>query len=234
MRQWLLSPLQSRHLGTSHNSPNCHQLPCRIFLNFINGLKSLSFQRRFYFWGKPEVAGCQIWAVGVLSHLGDLMFRQKNCRRHDAWAGALLWWSCQSPAAHSCGLLNHPNSFHGGMYKLNTKLDADSLLYSLRHFECDGCTVHMLIQGHLPPPLTSTVKSSLFTHAQSSPLSLAARLHQCDANYFCYNNNGWTFSSQTSYIPLLLLGYNLVHHVTVLNTVDNCNTMIFVHLNIIK
>ena len=39
--QWCLSPLQSRHLGTSHSSPNCPQLPHPIFLNLINGLKSL-------------------------------------------------------------------------------------------------------------------------------------------------------------------------------------------------
>ena len=31
----------------------------------------------------------------------------KNCTRCDAWAGVLLWWSCQSPVAHSCGLLNN-------------------------------------------------------------------------------------------------------------------------------
>ena len=34
----------------------------------------------------------------------------------------------------------------------------------------------MLIQQHLSPPLTITVKSSLFTHVHSSQLSLAARL----------------------------------------------------------
>ena len=37
--------LQNRHLGTSYSSPNCHQLPRRIFLNLIDGLKSLPFQR---------------------------------------------------------------------------------------------------------------------------------------------------------------------------------------------
>ena len=62
--------------------------------------------------------------------------KKKLCRRCDAWADALLWWSCQSPVAHSCGLLNHPNSFHGGMFKLNTKSDAHSLLCSLSQFEC--------------------------------------------------------------------------------------------------
>ena len=58
--------------------------------------------------------------------------------------------------------------------KLNAKFDADFLLYSLSHFACHGHTVHMLTQRHLPPPLTSTVKSSLFTHVHSNPLSLAA------------------------------------------------------------
>ena len=97
-------------------------------------------------------------------------------------------------------LLNHPNSFRGGMFKLNAKSDADSLLYSFSHFECNSHTVHMLIQQCLLPPLTSsTVKSSLFTHACSSPLSLAARLHQCHTNRSHYINSGWTFSGQTSY-----------------------------------
>ena len=90
--------------------------------------------------------------------------------------------------------------FWGGMFK-DTKSDADSLLYSLSYFECDGHTVHMLAQLHLlPTPLTSTAKSSLFTHAHSSPLSLAARLHRCHVNHSHYINNGWTFSRQTSYM----------------------------------
>ena len=94
------------------------------------------------------------------------------------------------------GLLDHPNSFCGGMFKLHTKYDADSLLYLLTHFECDGHTVHVFAQQPLPHPLTSTVKSSLFTHAHSSPLSLAARLHRCHANCSHYINNGCTFSGQ--------------------------------------
>ena len=95
--------------------------------------------------------------------------------------------------------LNHLNSFCGGIFKLNSKLDAESLLYSLSHCECDGHTVHMLPQRRLPPPLISTMKSSLFTHAHSSPLSLAASLHQCCANHSCYITKGWSFSRQTSY-----------------------------------
>ena len=112
---------------------------------------------------------------------------------------ALSWWSWQSPVAHSCGLLNHLKSFCGGMFKLNAKLDADSLLYLLSHFECEGHTVHKFTQWCLPPTLTSSVKSLVFTHADSSSLSLAARTHWCSANHSHYINNGWIYSGQTSY-----------------------------------
>ena len=44
---------------------------------------------------------------------------------------ACSWWSCQSSVAQSWGLLNYPNSFLRGMFKLNAKFDADSLLYSV-------------------------------------------------------------------------------------------------------
>ena len=124
-------------------------------------------------------------------------FAKNLCMRCDAWVGALSWWSCQSPVAHSYDLLDHPNSFHGGMFKFNTKLDADLLLYLLSHFEWDGHTVHMLTRQRLPPPMTSTVKLSLFTHVHSSPLSLAARSYRCRRNHSRYINNGWTFSGQT-------------------------------------
>ena len=79
------------------------------------------------------------------------------------------------------------------MFTLNAKFDEDSLLYLLSHFGWDGHTAHMLTQWHLPPPLMSTVKLSLFTHVHSGPLSLAARLHRCFANCSHYINNGWTF-----------------------------------------
>ena len=78
--QQRLSRLQSRHLGTSHSSPNRHQLPHCIFLNLIYGLKSLVFQRWFWFWEKTEVTGCQIWAVVEPSLLGDWMFHQKTAQ----------------------------------------------------------------------------------------------------------------------------------------------------------
>ena len=89
------------------------------------------------------------------------------------------------------------------MSKLNTKFDANLLLYLLSHFEYNGHTVHMLTQWHLLPPLTSTVK--LFTHVHSSLQSLTARLHQCCTNHSHYINNGWAFSVQTSFLFLYFL-----------------------------
>ena len=67
------------------------------------------------------------------------MFRQKNCRRHDAWAGALLWWSCQSPAAHSCGLLNHPNSFL--IIQTEHSEECSSLMQIFLQIHCSTCPV---------------------------------------------------------------------------------------------
>ena len=80
------------------------------------------------------------------------MFHEKNYTRCGACVGVLLWWSCHSPASHSYGLLNHPNNFHRGIFKLNAKFDADSLLYSLNHFECyghtDTCSFNGIYQSH--------------------------------------------------------------------------------------
>ena len=96
-------------------------------------------------------------------------------------------------------LLNHLNSFHGGMFTLNAKSDADPLLCLLSHCECYCHTVHILTQWHLLPSLTSTVKSSLFTHAHYSPLCLAARLHRCCTNRSLYRDFFHTLNIQ---IPL--------------------------------
>ena len=196
--QWCLSPLQSRHLGTSHSSSNHHQLPCCTFLKLIDSLKSLPFQKVILVLRKARSCRAPNLCYRGAESPGWFEVWLKN----SAWAGTLLWWSCQSPVAHSCGLLIHPHSFYRGMFKPNTKLDVGSLLYTLSHFEGDGHTVHMLTQWHLLPPPTSAVKSSLFMHVHSSPLSLAARLHWCYTNLSHYVANGYTFSGQTLY-PLM-------------------------------
>ena len=166
--QGCLSSLQSRQLGAPHCSP--------IFVD------------------------CSLYTLNILRC-------SACCRPSRTWATFkrfLIIFEAFVPhfylfCAHCIipqNLLNHPNSLCRGMFKLNTKFDADSLLYSLSHFECDGHRVHILTQWCLLLPLTSTMTSSLFMGAHSSPISLAAGLHHCCANCSRYINNGQTFSRQ--------------------------------------
>ena len=141
---------------------------------------------------------------GELSHLGDLMFHKKN----SAEDVMREWEYCrdkvashQLPIAVAFWTIQIVSQ---GMFKLNAKFDADSLLYLLSHFECHGHAVHILTQKCLPPPLTSTVKSSLFTHVHSSPLVLAARLYWGHANCSHCINNGWTFPRQTLHASITM------------------------------
>ena len=158
---------------------------CRVFLGNIKSpwwlrplpprfgiLQLLAFPKPKITFEREDISDCQIDS-GIYDGAESPEWfdvSQKNCTRCDAWAGVLSWWSCQSPVVHSYSLLNHLNSFQGGMLKLHTKSDADSLLCSLSHLECGGHTVHMVTQQHLLPSLSSTVKSSLFTCAFQSTL----------------------------------------------------------------
>ena len=117
--QWHPTPLQSRHLGTSLSSPN-H--PHGSFLNLIDGLNISSFSKVILVLGKVRSHRVPNLGCSKAESPGVLMFHQKLCRRCDTWVCALSWWSCQSAVAHSCGLQNHSNSFHGGMSKFNANL----------------------------------------------------------------------------------------------------------------
>ena len=99
---------------------------------------------------------------------------------------------------HRRNLLNHPNSFHGGLFKLNEKSDAN---------HCSTCSV---ILSMMATRYTSSLDSVYCPHwlvqwrhhcSHSSTLSSAARLHQCHTNHSHHINNGYTFSGQTSYNP---------------------------------
>ena len=199
--QWCLSPLQGRHLVTSHSSPslpstvlNTLESPLAASSYFLEShqrseisslSKMISVLRKARSHRVPNL-GCGgtespgWFDVSPETSAGDVMHEWACCRNEAA---------NQSPVSHSCGLLNHPNSFHGGIFKLKPKFDADSLLYSLSHFECHSHTVHVLTQWSLPAPPTSTVKSSVFTRVHCRPLSLAANLHWCHANHSRYINN---------------------------------------------
>ena len=86
--------------------------------------------------------------------------------------------------------------------------ECSSLMQNLMQICCSTCSVILNVRdmqyicslnGHPPPPLTSTVKSSLFAHAHSSPLSLAAPLYQCCTYHPHCINSGCTFSRHASH-----------------------------------
>ena len=148
--QWCFSLLQSRHLGTLHSSPNCHQLPHCIFLKSHQWSEISSLSKVILVFRKagshraPDL-GCRVakslgW-FGILpkNTAQDTTHEQVHC--HDEAANH------QFPIVCIIKL-----SFHGGMFKLNTKFHADKLLHLLSHFESDGHTVHMLTQWCLPLP----------------------------------------------------------------------------------
>ena len=139
-----LSPLQSRHLGTSHNSPSHHELSHHIFPNLINRSEIPSLSKAILVLGKARsYRAPNLGSTGSESP-GWFDVLSKNCTRCDAWTDVLLWWTCQLPFAHNSGFLNHPDSFLWGMFNINAKFDADLLLYWLSHLECNGHTAHMI------------------------------------------------------------------------------------------
>ena len=174
-----------------------------------------------------KVRNCRVPNLGCRGAESPGWFEvSPNCTRCDAWVGALSWWSCQSPVAHSCSLLNQLNSFCGGMFKLSTKFDADLLPYSVILFY-----FFFIFWSLLPPYCSVILNMTPHSTAQSfwiwhhtvhtcslngiycphwlqwshrscvcipSPLSLATRLHWCFANRSHYLNNGWSFPRQTS------------------------------------
>ena len=56
---------------------NGHQLAHRIAMNRLDVVEPLSFERHFYFWEHPKVAGSYVWTVRRLVKLYNLVFRQK-------------------------------------------------------------------------------------------------------------------------------------------------------------
>ena len=124
--------------------------------------------------------------------LGDLMFCQKALHKTWCMGGGVV--TMKLPVT-SWPQLQPPESSEQFPQR-NVQASCKTwcrFFVLLAHFECDSHTVHTLTRYHLLLPLTSTVKSSLFTHAHSSLLSLADRLHWCNTNHSPYINNGWIF-----------------------------------------
>ena len=93
--QWNLSPLQSRPWELTQFS----QLPSAA----PTVLHRFPFTGDFSFGKSQKLQGTKwCWITWVI-----WCFANKLCMRWDAGEGVLLWWSCQSPVAQTCSLLNH-------------------------------------------------------------------------------------------------------------------------------
>ena len=105
------------------------------------------------------------------------------------------WVCCRDEAA------NHqlPIAVAFGIIWIVSVDEYSSLMQNLMQICCSARSVILNVtatqyicsfNGVYHPPLTSTVKLSLFMHAHSRPLSLAARLHRWCANRSGCVNNG--------------------------------------------
>ena len=140
--QWHLSSLQSKHLGTSRSSFSI----CSIVQNTLQNpfLESpsaslsyfpesqwwseiSSFSKVILVWEKTEVIGCQIWAVGGLSHLGNLMFHKKNPNNSASYM--MREWACCSDEAAS-----HQLSI----------VAASWIIWIVSMEECSGLTLNLM------------------------------------------------------------------------------------------
>ena len=149
-----------------------------------------------------EVTGYQIWVTWVI-----WCFTKKLCTRRDAWAGALSWWSCQSPVAHCSGLLNHLNIFCGG--------ECSNLMHNLMQIHCSTCSVILSVMTtqytcslndvYRPHWLGQWSRHCSQTHIPVPSPWLPGYIK--NNKLFCYVNNGWTFSRQTLYVCIYVYMY---------------------------
>ena len=145
-----------------------------------------------------KARSCRLPNLGcnLLNHPGDLIFHKKPARNM-----MQEWACCHNEAA------NHqlPIAMASWIIQMVSMEEGSSLIQNLMQICYSAHSVILNATATkytcLPmAPLMSTVKSALFTHGHSSPLSLASRLHQPHANHSHYINIGWTFSRQTSYM----------------------------------
>ena len=112
------------------------------------------------------------------------------------------WACCDEAASHRL-----PTAAVFWIIRIVSVEECSSLMQNLTQIHCSHSIIvnamatpyNCSLNSIYCPPLPSTMTSSLFTRAHSSPVSLAARLHRCHVNHSRYINNGWTFSRQTLY-----------------------------------
>ena len=102
-----------------------------IFSWLKDSLKSLPFQ-----WWSLVLGKARSHRTPSLGWKGDCVTRVIWCftkNLHEMWGTSRRIVKMKQPitSCHSCSLQNHPSSFHGGMFKLKAKLNADLLIYLL-------------------------------------------------------------------------------------------------------
>ena len=97
-------------------------------------------------------------------------------------------------------LLNHSNSFRGWMSKFEAKLDADSLIYSPGHCECDSNTINKLAQRCLTATWLAPRESNcarMRSRVSSDQLPVTSRPRDQFSRY-----SKWLDTFRTDLIPL--------------------------------
>ena len=130
-------------------------ISCSVIFSWISlAIWNLfAFKGDFNFEKSQKLQGTK--SVEGLSHLADLMLHQKTLHCCDEASShqlpiAATFWMIQIISAEECSSVMQMMHIH--YYTCSIILNA-----------CKGHTVHVPTQWHSPPPLTSTVKSSLFT-----------------------------------------------------------------------
>ena len=174
--QWLLSPFKVGTLGTHTVLPGA--ISCPVVFSLI----SLTVWYLFPFKGDSSFGKVTSHRVPNLGYSGAESPR----------------WFAVSPKnvmheqVHSCGLLYHPDSFCGGMFKLNAKYDADSLLSSL------------IILNVMVTQYTCSLRGVYHPHW------LVQRSHHCSCTYIPFHSPrlpGYINVVQTVLIILTMIGH---------------------------
>ena len=125
--QWCLNTLQSRHLGTSHSSPNCYPLLHCIFQNII-----LSLSKVVLVFGKSKIHRAPNLGCRGLSHRGDLLSHGKTAR------DVMQEWTCCRDEAASHQV---PRAAAFWIIWIVSMEECSSLTQNLMRIHCSTCPV---------------------------------------------------------------------------------------------
>ena len=123
--------------------------------------------------------------------------------RRDAWAGALSWWSCQSPVAHSCSLLNHPTFW---VIQIVSTEECSSLTHNLMRIRCFTCSA---ILNAMATQYTCSLNAIYYPHW------LVQWSHHCLHMYILAHSPwlpGYIDVIQTVLVTLIVAGHFLDRH----------------------